>query len=147
VLVVERHHPIIENFGGGDRGLAVIKLGKSDFGVGIDDGLLIDSDHPFQGADIEGALGTAIARTFALELAMRLLVGLGLLERGDLRLGQQDALLRHLGFDSLQAVLDRGQIVTQPHEAHAGGRDRQAAPLQRLRYVHLTAGGLIDLLP
>src|SRR5439155_4440404 len=96
------------------------------------------------GADIEGVLGTATAWTFALELAMRLLVGLGLLERGDLRLGQQDALLRHLGFERRQAVLDRGQIVTQPHAAHAGGRNRQAAPLQRLRYAHLTPGGLID---
>src|SRR2546421_1742141 len=28
VLVVERHHPIIEDFGGGDRGLAVIELGR-----------------------------------------------------------------------------------------------------------------------
>src|SRR5207247_11219709 len=28
VLVVERHHPIIEDFSGGDRGLAVIELGR-----------------------------------------------------------------------------------------------------------------------
>ena len=31
-LSVERHHPIIENFGCGDRGLAIIELGKGDFG-------------------------------------------------------------------------------------------------------------------
>jgi hypothetical protein len=30
---------------------------------------------------------------------MDLLVGLGLLKGGDLRLGQQDAVLRHLGFE------------------------------------------------
>ena len=42
VLVVERHHPIVEDLGRGDRGLAVIELGKGDFGIGVDDGLLID---------------------------------------------------------------------------------------------------------
>ena len=47
VLVVKWHHPIIENFGCSDRGLAVIKLGKGDFGVGIDDGLLINPAYPF----------------------------------------------------------------------------------------------------
>src|SRR5438128_2159328 len=132
VLVVERHHPIIEDFSGGDRGLAVIELGKGDFGVGIDDGLLIDPAHPFEGADIEGVLGTAIARTFALELAMRLLVGLGLLERGDLRLGEQDAILRHLGFERLEAMFHHGQIVALPHAAHPGRRDRHPAPPEHL---------------
>ena len=36
---------------------------------------------------------------------MRFLVGLGLLERRDLRLGEQDAILRHLGLECLQAQL------------------------------------------
>jgi hypothetical protein len=56
----------------------------------------------------------------------------------------RDAILRHLGFECLEAVLDRGQIVTQPHAAHPGGRDRQTTPLRRLRYAHLPSGGLID---
>src|SRR5438876_4609398 len=111
VLVVKWHHPIIEDFGRGDRGLAVIELGKSDFGVGIDKGLLVNPPDALQRTDIEGVLGTAIAWTFALELAMRLLVGLGLLERGDLRLGEQDAILRHLGFERLEAMFHHGQIV------------------------------------
>jgi hypothetical protein len=55
---------------------------------------------------------------------MRLLVGLGLVERGDLCLGQQDSVLRHLGFERLQAQLHRGQIVTLPHAPHACRRDR-----------------------
>jgi hypothetical protein len=54
---------------------------------------------------------------------MRLLVGLGLFERGDLGLGQQDAILRHLGFERLEAMLHRGQIVPLAHAAHPGGRD------------------------
>ena len=124
MLVVERHHPIIEDFGCGDWGLAVIELGKDNFGVGIDDGLLIDPPDTLQSADIEGVLRAAVAGTFALELAMRFLVSLGLLERGDLGLGQQDAILRHLGFERLEAMFHRGQIVTLPHAAYPGRRDR-----------------------
>ena len=86
VLIIERHHPIIEDLGRGDRGLAVIELGKGDFGIGVDDGLLTDPADTLQGADIEGVLGTAITGTFALKLAVRFLVGLGLLEGGDLGL-------------------------------------------------------------
>src|SRR5499433_3640114 len=122
VLVIERHHPVIENLGRRDRGLAVIEFCKADLGVGVDDSLLIDPADALQGTDVKGILRAAIAGAFALELAMRLLVGFGLLERGDLGLGQQDAILRHLGFERLEAMLDRGQIVALPHAAHPGGR-------------------------
>jgi len=42
VGVVERHDPIVEQIGGGDRRLAVIELGEGDLGVGVDEGLLVD---------------------------------------------------------------------------------------------------------
>ena len=48
VLIIERHHPIVEDLGRGDRGLAVIQFGKGDFGIGVDHGLLIDPTHPFR---------------------------------------------------------------------------------------------------
>ena len=104
MLVVERHYTVIEDLGGGDRGLAVIQLGKGDFGVGVDEGLLIDPPDALQGADVESVLRPTVAGAFAVELTMRLFVGLGLLERGDLRFGEQDAILRHLGFEGLEAV-------------------------------------------
>ena len=72
--------------GGGDRRLAVVELGEGHLGVGVDEGLLIDAADALQRADIEGVLGAAIAGAFALELAVGLLVGLGLLQRGDLAL-------------------------------------------------------------
>ena len=87
MLVVERHHSVVEDLGRGDRRLAVVELGEGHLGVGVDKGLLIDPADALQRTDIEGVLRPAIARALALELAMRLLVGLGLLERGDLRLG------------------------------------------------------------
>src|SRR5262249_31187250 len=42
VFIVERYHAIIEDLGRGNRRLAIIELGKADFGIGIDHGLLID---------------------------------------------------------------------------------------------------------
>src|SRR5437764_13545888 len=94
--------------------------------IGVDKGLLIDPPDALQRSDIEGVLRAAIARALAVELAMRLLVGLGLLERGNLRFGEQHAFLCHLDLERLQAVLHRGQIVTLPDPAHARGRNRHA---------------------
>src|SRR5215471_2123001 len=45
VFIVERYHAIIEDLGRGNRRLAIIELGKADFGIGIDHGLLIDPAH------------------------------------------------------------------------------------------------------
>src|SRR4029077_15485222 len=58
------------------------------------------------GAD-RGAQDTfyaAIARVLALELAMGLLLGLGLLQRDHLRLGQHQALLGALGFQRFEPL-------------------------------------------
>ena len=33
VLVVERHHPVVEDLGGGDRGLAIVQFRKGDLGI------------------------------------------------------------------------------------------------------------------
>jgi hypothetical protein len=98
--------------------LAVIQLGEGHLRVDIDDGLLIDPSDPLQRADIEGILRAAVTGAFAVELAVRLLVGLGLFQRGDLRLGQQDTFLRRLGFERLEAQLHRRQIVPLPHATH-----------------------------
>src|SRR5262249_5662 len=98
--------------------LAVIEFGKADLGVCVDDSLLIDPADALQGIDVKGILRAAIAGAFALELAMRLLVGLGLLERGDLGLGQQDAILRHLGFERLEAMLDTIPQVLRIRSCH-----------------------------
>src|SRR5271165_7198062 len=57
-----------------------------------DESLLVDASDAFQGPDIEGVLGAAVAGAFGDELAVGLLVGFGLLEGCDLRLGQDQAL-------------------------------------------------------
>ena len=72
--VEERHDPIIEQICRCDRRLAIIQLGEANLGVGVDEGLLVDAANTLQIADIERILGAAIARMFALELAVRLLL-------------------------------------------------------------------------
>jgi hypothetical protein len=94
VLLVERQHLVIEQIGGGKRRLDVIELCKADLGVGVDEGLLVNAADPFERADIERVLGAAVAGTGALELAMRFLVGFGLLQRRKLALGQDQAVLK-----------------------------------------------------
>ena len=52
MFVVERHHPVIEDLGRGDRGLAIIQLGEGDLGIGVDEGLLVDAADPLYVADV-----------------------------------------------------------------------------------------------
>ena len=122
--VIERHDAIVNEIGGGDRRLAVVELGEGDLGIGVDERLLVDAPDPLHVADVEGVLGPAIARTFALELAMRLLFALGLLQRGQLAFGQHQAFLGDLGFERLEPFLHRLQIMTLPDPAHPGRRNR-----------------------
>src|SRR5512132_1548558 len=126
VLLIERQHPVIEQIGGGDRGLDVVELGEADLGVGVDEGLLVDATHPLQRPDIEGVLGTAVTGTGAVELAMGFLVGLRLLQSGELALGQDQAILRHPGLQSLQPLGHGVEVVANPDAANAGGGDPQA---------------------
>ena len=35
VLVIKRHHPVIEDLGRGDRCVAIVQLGEGDLGVGV----------------------------------------------------------------------------------------------------------------
>ena len=47
VLLVEGQNPIVQEIGRRNRRLAIIKLGEADFGVGVDEGLLIDPSDAF----------------------------------------------------------------------------------------------------
>ena len=48
MTVEERDHAVVEKIGRGDRRLAIVELGESDFGVGVDEGLLVDRPTPFR---------------------------------------------------------------------------------------------------
>src|ERR1700730_3493470 len=74
----------------------------------------------------ERVLRAAVARAFALELAVSLLFCLGFLQGYDLRLGQDQAFLRNLGFQRLEPFLHRLEIMALPDAAHPGRGDRVA---------------------
>jgi hypothetical protein len=65
VLVIERHDPVIEDLGRGNRCLAIVELGKGHLGVGVDDTLLVDPPDPLQRADIERVPGLRRGRLCA----------------------------------------------------------------------------------
>ena len=92
MAVEEGDYAVIQKIGCRDRRLAIIELGASNLGVGVDERLLVDAPDPLQVADIERILGAAVARMLALELAMGLLLRLGLFQRDELGLGQDQAL-------------------------------------------------------
>lgn len=56
--------------------------------IRINEGLLVDTTHSLDGADIEGILATKIARVGRLDLSVRHVVFLLLLQGNDLCLGQ-----------------------------------------------------------
>ena len=87
MTVEEGDHAVVQKIGRRDRCLAIIELGASHLGVGVDERLLVDAPDPLQIANIECVLGAAVARTLALKFAMGLLLGLGLFQRDELGLG------------------------------------------------------------
>src|ERR1700751_5829229 len=94
VIIEEWDHAIIQQFGGGYWSLTFIELGKRHLGIGVNEGLLIDPADTLQSSDIESVLRTAIAWTFTIKFAVRLLLSLGTFQGLDLCFGQQQALLR-----------------------------------------------------
>src|SRR2546430_12807524 len=72
MTVEEGDHAVVQTIGRRDRRLAIIELGASNLGVGVDKGLLGDTPDPLQIANIERVLGAAVARRLALKFAMRL---------------------------------------------------------------------------
>ena len=75
---------------------------------------------------------------------MRFLLGLGLLQRGELALGEHQAVLGDLGLQRLEPLLHGLQIVALPHPAHAGRRDRVAALAHLVGDPDLAKGRLLQ---
>src|SRR5262245_17787874 len=104
-MAIEKgNHPVVQQISRCDRRLAIVELGASDLGVGVDESLLVDAPNSLQIADIERILGAAVTRTLALELAMGLLLGLGLFQRDQLSLGQHQAVLGALSSRALSRL-------------------------------------------
>ena len=65
----ERQHPVVEHVCCGDRRFGGVELGCCPLGVGIDEGLLVNSTHALERTDVEDILATEIAWMCGLDLA------------------------------------------------------------------------------
>ena len=80
----------------------------------------------------------------ALELAMGLLLGLGLFQRDQLGFGQHQAILGALGFQRFEPFVHGLQVVAQPHAPHAGGRDHKPVLAQFVGDAQLSECRLLE---
>src|SRR6202790_3236864 len=144
MTIEEGDHAVVQKIGRRDRRLAIIELGASDLGVGVDEGLLVDASDPLQIADIERVLGPTIAWMLTLKFAMGLLLGLGLFQGDELGLGQYQAFLGALGLQGFQPLVHGLEVMTLPHATHAGGRNREPALPQLVGDADLAESRLLD---
>jgi len=120
----ERQHPVIERIRCSDRGFSDIELGKGHLGIGVHKGLLVNSAHAFERADVEGILRAQITGMSRLDLATGLIVVFLALQSRHLVFGQDNTFLGHLLLQRLQAVPETGQAMAQPDTAYTAGRDK-----------------------
>ena len=76
-----------------------------------------------QSANVEGILGSQIARMSGVDLTTGLVIVLFLLQSRDLSLGQDDTLLGDLVLQCFQVVRKTGQTMAQPDTAVPTGGD------------------------
>ena len=76
-----------------------------------------------QSANVEGILGSQIARMGGVYLTTGLVIVLFLLQSRDLSLGQDDTLLGDLVLQCFQVVRKTGQTMAQQDTADATGGD------------------------
>lgn len=121
VFLKERNYPVIEQISGGQGVLLVIQLSECHSRIRVNERLLVDAPHTLQCAHVERVLGAQVARMLTLDLTFGFTLLGQLLQSRDLRFGQNEVLLRRLGFQRLQAFLHGLQIVPQPHTSHPAG--------------------------
>ena len=79
-----------------------------------------------------------------LDLAVGRLLLLGPLKGLELRLGEDQALLRDLRREGFHPLVEGLQVVAQPDAAHAARGDEQLLLLQLVRGAELPEGGLLE---
>lgn len=68
MFLEEGDHAVVQKIGRDEGVLSVIEFCCCHFGIGVDEGLLVDSANAFQIADIKSVLGAEVARVLRLDL-------------------------------------------------------------------------------
>jgi hypothetical protein len=124
--IIERDDAIVDEIGRSNGRLAVIELGEGDLCVSVDESLLVDASGPLYVADVEPYAERAIAPGIRFRTRQGLPFALGLLQRGDLAVGQNQALPGDLGFERLEPLPNCLKIMTVRDPANASRRYRIA---------------------
>ena len=98
MLLKERQNLIIEYISGCDGCFGGIELRKSDFAVGINKRLLIDTANTFEVADIKGVLRPQITRVGCFYLTTDLIIMLFLFKSNNLSIIENNAVIGDLLF-------------------------------------------------
>jgi len=137
LFLEERQHTIVEHVGGDERVLAVVQLGEGDLGVRVEECLLIDAPHAFDGSHVIGILGDQLARMRGFDFAVSFLFFARPLHGAQLLLGENDVILGRLGFQRFEPLAECFQIVPQPDATHASRGNEETAFRQLVRRPHL----------
>ena len=123
----EGQDPIVEQVGGDQGVLPVVESRRGDLGVGVDEGLLVDTSDAFEGADMEGILRAQVARMLGFDLPVGLFLVLGLLQGKDLPFGEDQAILSDFGFQGFQTPFEGLEVMAQPDAADSARGDEKTS--------------------
>jgi hypothetical protein len=135
---------LLEEGGGGDRRFLRVVLGEAHLRIGIDERLVVDPADAFERARVKRILRPAVARTVALEFAVRFFLALHPLQRRQVRLGKNVAFLGHLGFERLQPMPHRDYIMANPTSPHAAAGNPVALLREFVGHAVLPPGGWLE---
>jgi len=100
--------------------LAIIQFDEGNFGIGIDEGLLIDPADTLERTYIVCVLAPGI-RVQALDFSVGLFLVLGFLQSSELLLGENQVVLGSFRFQGLEPLLECLQIMPEPDGSHLAG--------------------------
>jgi len=118
-----------------------IQLREADLCIRLDERLLVDPADALERAHVKRILRPAVARTLALEFAVRFFLAR---HPPSLRLGENVAFLGHLRFERLQAMPHRDYVVAHPDVPDASARDRVPLFREFVGHAVLAPGGLLQ---
>ena len=122
--------PVIEEICCDQSILPVVKLNESHLRIGIDEGLLLDTANTLEVAHIVGVLRSQVSGMESHYLPLGFLLLLGPLQCLELLFRENKILLGGLGFQCFQTLLERLQVMAQPHTPNPTRRNKDPSLLQ-----------------
>ena|GEM_PF-4024140 len=83
-----------------------MEFGKCNFGIGVNEGLLVHAGYALKRADIKGVLRTEITRVCCFNFARNEIVILLFLKRLDLSFCQDQFFMSHFLLKGFQTILE-----------------------------------------